>query len=72
MSFLFESKLVLIIVADNELSVNHMIFLKKENFLSKQAAHLVSTGPWGMIHFWSIFGQTEIRARFFPPVIFSS
>lgn len=49
---------------DGDLSVNKLIFLNKERFTNKNAAHLISSGPWGMIHFWNVFSGPEIIVRF--------
>ena len=48
---------------DGDLSVNKIIFLSLESLSNKNSAHLISSGPWGMIHFWNIFGN-ELYARF--------
>lgn len=49
---------------DGDLSVNRLVFLGKERFTNKNSAHLVSSGPWGMIHFWNVFHGPEIFAQF--------
>lgn len=48
---------------DRDLSVNELIFLKREYLASKTSAHLIASGPWGMIHFWNVFAN-ELYARF--------
>ena len=40
---------------DGDLSVNKLIFLSRDSLSQKTGAHLISSGPWGMIHFWNIF-----------------
>ncbi|CAF0745072.1 unnamed protein product [Brachionus calyciflorus] len=49
---------------DGDLNVNKMIFLNKERYNDKNATHLISSGPWGMIHFWTVFHGAAILARF--------
>jgi len=52
---------------DGDLSVNKLLFVGKERFAEKSCAHLISSGPWGMVHFWNVFHGSEIVARF--PVV---
>ena len=49
---------------DGDLSVNKLLFLNKERYGDKSSAHLISSGPWGMIHFWSVFQGAELLSRF--------
>ena len=50
-------------LVDGDLSVNKLIFLSRDSLSQKTGAHLISSGPWGMIHFWNIF-YNEMYARF--------
>lgn len=52
---------------DGDLNVNKMIFMNKDRYNDKNSTHMISSGPWGMIHFWTIFNGTSILARF--PVV---
>jgi hypothetical protein len=45
--------------------INDMIFLKKSLYTNKNSAHLIASGPAQMIHFWSVFGNNEIKAKFY-------
>jgi hypothetical protein len=49
---------------DGDLSVNKLMFLSREYLMHKSSAHLVSSGPYGMIHFWSVFNGNQLYARF--------
>jgi hypothetical protein len=49
---------------DGDLSVNKLLFLNRERLLNKTSAHLISSGPWGMIHFWTIFSGSGMIAKF--------
>jgi WD40 repeat protein len=49
---------------DGDLSVNKIIFLNRENYMQKNCAHLIASGPYGMVHFWSVFSGVELYARF--------
>ena len=49
---------------DGDLSVNKVIFLNKETYVQKSSAQLISSGPWGRVHFWNVFHTQEIYAQF--------
>ncbi len=49
---------------DGDLSVNKLKFLSREYLVNKSSAHLVASGPYGMIHFWSVFNGNELYGRF--------
>lgn len=49
---------------DGDLSVNKIIFMNKESFLEKNSAHLISSGPWGRVHFWNVFHTQSVLAQF--------
>lgn len=49
---------------DGDLSVNKIIFLNKETFFEKYSSHLISSGPWGRVHFWNVFHGQIINAQF--------
>lgn len=45
------------------MSVNKLLFFGKERF-AYRTSHLVSSGPSGHIHFWSVFQTQGLMARF--------
>ena len=49
---------------DGDLSISKMIFLNKENFQEKASAHLITSGPWGRVHFWNVFHTQTVQAQF--------
>jgi hypothetical protein len=49
---------------DGDLSVNKLVFLSRDFLMHKSSAHLVASGPYGMIHFWSVFNGNQLFARF--------
>ena len=40
------------------------MFLGKDRYADKTSAHLIASGPRGMIHFWTVFQGSEILAVF--------
>jgi hypothetical protein len=51
-------------LVDGDLSVNKLIFLSKERYSDKSSAHLIASGPRGMIHFWSVFQGSDLLGLF--------
>ncbi len=49
---------------DGDLSVNKVIFMKRETFQDKNSSHLISSGPWGMVHFWNVFNGPKVVGQF--------
>jgi len=48
---------------DGDLLISKVIFLNKESY-SEKGAHLISSGPWGRVHFWNVFHNQNIYAEF--------
>ena len=53
----------LLLIVDGDLSINKALFLKTRAY-NKEAASLVSSGPWGYIHFWNVFHGGRLMSRF--------